>query len=134
MLINDVPVDCINTAAIEYHVPALLVIAVLKIEGGRVGMANVNKNGTVDYGPMQINSSWLKDLVHYGYTAHDIQYDPCMNVNAGAWILAQEIANDGRIWKGVGNYHSHTYWRNISYQQKVDVVVKNLSDILSGKD
>src|SRR5882762_4685919 len=91
--IHDVPIECINQAAIVYHVPATLILSVLAVEGGRVGLVSVNKNGSVDYGPMQINSVWLSKLRPYGYTANRLQYDPCANVMVGTWILAQNIAN-----------------------------------------
>jgi hypothetical protein len=134
MIINDVPVDCINIAAIQYHVPAVLIISVLKTEGGRLGDARLNKNGSIDYGPMQINSVWLDTLGKYGYTVHDLQYDPCLNVSAGTWILAQAIAEDNTpIWKGIGNYHSHSYAENLSYQYKVSYYTNLLESILKGK-
>lgn len=84
MIINDVPMECINLAAIQYHVPAVIIVSVLKTEGGHIGDATVNKNGTIDYGPMQINSVWLDKLKRYGYSAYDLQYNPCLNVAAGA--------------------------------------------------
>ena len=74
--IHGVPVECINQAAIAYHVPATLILSVLAVEGGAVGLASANKNGTVDYGPMQINSIWLSKIRLYGYTQHQLQYDP----------------------------------------------------------
>lgn len=124
--------ECINLAAMQYHVPAVIIIAVLKTEGGRVGHANSNKNGTIDYGPMQINSIWLDKLKKHGYSAHDLQYNPCLNVAAGTWILAQAIAEDQSIWKGIGNYHSHTYMKNLSYQYKVNVFTTLLEAALGG--
>ena len=60
LFIHGVPIECINTAAIQYYVPAKIIISVLTIENGRVGEANPNQNGTYDYGPMQINTIWLE--------------------------------------------------------------------------
>ena len=119
LLINGVPIDCINQAAIQYQVPATLIISVLKIEGGQVGDAILNLNGTLDYGPMQINSIWLPEISKYGYSAQLIQYDPCANVAVGAWILSQEIASGSDLWQGVGNYHSHTFSENMRYRERV---------------
>ena len=118
-LINDVPISCIHQAAVAYQVPAKLIISVLKTENGRVGMANKNKNGTYDYGPMQINSVWLVTINKYGYTAHDIQYNACDNVNVGTWILAQKIDGEDQVWRGVGDYHSGTLSINDRYVSKV---------------
>lgn len=119
ILINDVPVECINQAAIEYHVPAKLIISVLRTEGGHLGTASLNKNGTYDYGPMQINSRWLKQLAAYGYDATALRDNPCLNVKVGAWILGKAIASGNTLWHGVGNYHSHTSIYNLTYQGQV---------------
>lgn len=129
--IQGVPIECINHAAVSYHVPATLILSVLAIEGGHVGLASANKNGTIDYGPMQINSIWLSKLRRYGYTQHQLQYDPCVNVKVGAWILSQNIANASTAWTGVGSYHSHTAMLNQRYQTKVSEVYQLLAHYLS---
>jgi len=116
--VNDVPIECINQAAISYHVPATYIISILKMEGGKNGLKSPNKDGTYDYGPMQINSRWLSTVATYGYTEYDLQFNPCANVAVGTWILAKEIADGQTIWNGVGNYHSHTAALNLGYGQK----------------
>lgn len=118
LLIHDVPIECINQAAITYHVPASIIVSVLRIEGGKNGIASRNKDGTFDYGSMQINSRWLKTLAPYGYTKNDLQYNPCVNVAVGAWILGLSIADGKNLWNGVGNYHSHTTKFNQKYNKK----------------
>src|ERR1700722_7251590 len=102
LLIHGVPIECINRAAITYIVPAKVIIAVLEVEGSRVGSATPNKNGTVDLGPLQINSSWLKQLSQYGYTREQLQYNPCINVMVGTWILSTKLSQTFD--------HSHHYW------------------------
>lgn len=120
LTINDVPAPCIIQASQQYYVPVPLIIAVLKTEGGHKGLAKHNHNGTVDYGPMQINSIWLKKLKKYGYTAHKLEYNACANVKAGTWILARKIASDSKLWHGVGDYHSRTSKYNQRYRHKVN--------------
>lgn len=119
VLINDVPVDCINHAAITYHVPATVILSIIKQENGRNGLAKPNKNGTFDYGIMQINTIWLSKLASYGYTKEDLQYDACKNVSAGTWILAQGLAEAKTAWQGVGNYNSHTIKHNEHYSAAI---------------
>lgn len=126
MVINDVPMECINQAAIRYHVPATMIISILKTEGGKVGFARKNTNGTLDYGPMQINTIWLKQLKPYGITAEKLKYDPCINVKVGAWILAQGIADSPTLWQGVGNYHSRTGRHNKRYRTDVSKLYNNI--------
>jgi len=140
LIIHGVPVECINQAAITYFVPAKIIISVLAVEGGQPGMATPNKNGTFDYGPMQINSIWLPKVAPYGYTKEQIQYDPCVNVMVGAWILSSKIASTiedsggDNYWRGVAGYHSLTPNLNASYQSKILTNYRLLSEVLSGKD
>lgn len=130
--IQGVPIECINQAATRYHVPATLILSILTVEKGRNGMASRNQNGTFDYGPMQINSIWLPKIRLYGYTRHQLQYDPCVNVNVGTWILSNAIAKPAsNLWKGVGNYHSLTPRLNRNYQIKVFKVYRLLVNYLS---
>lgn len=132
LFIHGVPIECINQAAIAYYVPAKTIISVLLTEGGNVGTASINKNGTYDYGPMQINSIWLPKIAPYGYTQQHLQYDPCLNVQVGTWILSREIAEGQDYWQGIGNYHSHTRKLNQHYQQQVRVHLDALNHALAG--
>lgn len=129
-VINDVPIECINHAAVIYQVPASMIISVLKTEGGKNGLIVRNKNGTYDYGSMQINSTWLNTIKRYGYTQQDIQYNPCINVAVGAWILRQGILDGKNYWNGVGNYHSHTPSLNQNYYYKVYLYYSWLTNLL----
>lgn len=120
MLINDVPVSCINQAAVAYHVPATLILAIMRKENGRNGQAVRNNNGTHDLGIMQINTRWLPTLAKYGYTKQDLQFNACKNVMVGTWILAGSLANGKTAWSGVGNYHSKTPKFNLRYRTDIE--------------
>jgi soluble lytic murein transglycosylase-like protein len=129
--IDSIPLHCINTAAQEYHVPAKLIIAVLNVERGRVGLAQPNKNGSYDLGPMQINTSWWPKLYNYGITPNQVRYNACINIRVATWILGKSIANNPDLLRGIGNYHSHTTALNHTYTQQVRVTYTQLSKILS---
>lgn len=116
---NDVPAECVNAAAQAYHVPATLILSIIKIENGRNGLKKRNANGSYDYGPLQINSWWLPKLAPYKITRWDLQYDPCKNVMVGAWILAQTLTETRVLARGVGNYNSHTPHLNQRYAAAV---------------
>jgi hypothetical protein len=131
LFINDVPIECVNQAAIVYHIPATLLISVLKVEGGRAGMAKKNTNGTYDYGPMQINSVWLNSVRPYGFSKERIQFDACTNMWVGAWILSKKIAESPSLWRGIANYHSYTENKNIPYQYKVWNTYQVLTNYIS---
>jgi soluble lytic murein transglycosylase-like protein len=129
MAFHDVPLACINQAAVQWHVPATIILSVIKTENGRNGLAVKNKNGTYDLGVMQINTSWLPMLKSKGLTAEQVKSDPCINVSVGTWILAKGIAS-GAGWKGVGNYNSYTEKHNQIYREKVKVTYSNYVSVL----
>jgi soluble lytic murein transglycosylase-like protein len=114
-----VPLHCINTAAIEYHIPARLLISILQIERGKIGQIIKNANGTYDIGPAQINSTWLPKLKEYSITQDQIQFDPCINIKIASWILAKYIASENNLLVGIGNFNSHTQQYNQRYYQKI---------------
>ena len=119
--------DCVQLAAERYGVPVALIRAILKVEGGKVGQAVRNTNGTKDLGPMQINTIWLPRLAEYGITREQLQHDRCINILAGTWILSRQLqAADKmqgpvqrRLWWGIGAYHSRTPEHNVKYVLRV---------------
>lgn len=129
MMIHDVPLDCINNAAVAFHVPAAVILSVMAVEGGKNGMVTKNKNGTDDLGVMQINSSWLTTLKAHHITKSDLQNDPCLNVTVGTWILAHDMA-ERKGWQGIANYHSKTKKYNLAYQQKVQMHFNRIDTVI----
>lgn len=116
--------ECIIRASAEYHVPPVALAAIMVKEGGKVGTVSRNSNGTVDYGPMQINSTWLKKLQPYGVTPWHLTYDLCTNIRAGAWRLRSEIVvAKGDFWRGVGNYHSRTSLHHEKYKRDIITII-----------
>ena len=104
---------CIATAAGAYHIPLPTFYAILRVEGGMVGAASVNPNGTEDLGPFQINTSWLPALRAY-FRLRDnrasyelIRDNGCANATAAAAILLYEWRRAGRLDLAVAWYHSH---------------------------
>lgn len=126
MVFHDIPLNCINEAALQFRVPAKLIIAIIKTENGKNGSARQNRNGTHDLGVMQINTTWLPFLQKKGISREQLQYDPCINVHVGAYILAKGIAKS-EGWAGVGNYHSFTTKYNKIYRQKVQNIYQAIS-------
>lgn len=126
-----VPLQCINEAAYEYHISAKLIIAVLNVEGGKVGQAHKNQNGTYDLGPMQINSAWWPKFYAYGITPQQVLYDSCINVKVGAWILSKSIADNRNFLFGVGGYNSLTPSINAKYVQNIRIKYTLLNKYLT---
>ena len=49
-------------AAAWYHLPPRALPSIQAVEGGQVGMVQVNKNNTSDLGVMQVNTIWVQPL------------------------------------------------------------------------
>lgn len=96
---------CLEQAAVRYQVPERLLWGIISKEGGKPGTASRNKNGTYDYGPAQVNSSWLPQLESYGITAQSLTWDYCINVNVAAWILSKQAVVKGDWFKATMSYH-----------------------------
>lgn len=119
--------DCVQLTADRFGLPVSIIQAILKVEGGRVGQAVRNSNGTEDLGPMQINTVWLPRLAEYGVTRRQLQHDRCVNILVGTWILASQLQAakemegpaQRRLWWGIGAYHSRTPQHNVKYALKV---------------
>ena len=99
---------CIKTAAERMQVSATALWLILDVERGTVGRVSQNTNGTVDIGPMQINSWWLDKVEKFGITRDDLLYNRCINIYVGAWIYAQEYARAGNVAEAIARYHSPT--------------------------
>lgn len=113
-------VDCVLGAADAYGLPPIVLLGIMRVEGGRPGHHSGNKNGTYDIGPMQINSWWLSRLKQAGITEAELANNGCLNMWVGAAILALALKEaDGNLAKAVGYYHSHKRHLAVPYKNKV---------------
>ncbi|NPD66335.1 lytic transglycosylase domain-containing protein (plasmid) [Lichenicola cladoniae] len=118
-------VRCIESAAAVHRVPPAVVVILLSVEGGTLGHVSQNTNGTVDIGPMQVNTIWVSIVAkHWGATSAEtyaaLRDNFCANVEAGTWILRQAMDQaHGDFWEGVGLYHSHDPGYKADYLRKV---------------
>lgn len=94
---------CFYEAAKEFGLSPEILMAISKVESDHNPRAvNYNKNGSVDFGHMQINSVWKKELKEkYNYLG-----SPCYNTRVGAWILDKCIKQYGYNYKAVACYHT----------------------------
>jgi hypothetical protein len=110
-------VACSISAAVKYDVPANIVLAIAEKEAGKPGQWVKNSNGTHDVGPMQFNTSYLKELTRYGITANDVAAAGCYPFDLAAWRLRLHIRKDsGDLWTRAANYHSRTPQYNTIYR------------------
>lgn len=111
------PAACFHAAGGRYGVPPALLWAIAWQESRHNPAAvNRNRNGSYDYGVMQINSSWYRELGPERWAALG---DPCYNVHVGAWVLARCMAAHGDTWRAVGCYHSPDPKRAAAYAARI---------------
>jgi hypothetical protein len=116
-------IECSITAAVKYQVPANIILAVAEKEAGKPGEWVRNSNGTHDVGPMQFNTSYLRELAKYGISANDVAAGGCYSFELAAWRLRGHILHDeGDLWTRAANYHSRTYKYNVVY--RADLIAK----------
>jgi len=97
---------CFDEAGAQYAINPQILRAIAKVESNYNPRAvNWNRNGTYDFGVMQINSSWGYAL---GKEWWSTLGDPCTNIKAGARILASCMKTYGYTWEAVGCYNSQT--------------------------
>jgi hypothetical protein len=123
---------CTLAAARLYHLPSVILVILLNVEGGALGKVHGNSNGTVDIGPMQVNQIWLPVIAAHWQagiqqTFHALRDNFCANVTAGAFILHRAIAQaHGHLWQGVAIYHSEAPRYQSAYLRAVLAEVRRL--------
>jgi len=112
-----------SEVARQHNVPVQILRAIAKTESKFDPHAiHINKNGTFDFGLMQVNSSWYAVLGAKTWNRLD---DPCVNASVGASILADCMRSYGATWEAVGCYNARSTDKRVLYVQKV---MKNLRD------
>lgn len=93
-------------------------------EGGWVGAAVLNTNGTHDLGPLQVNSRWIPRIAELvrrppDHVRHWLRNDPCFNAEVARWIFLSGLSATRDYWRAIGLYHSPTDWRQRRYSASV---------------
>lgn len=110
---------CWDAAAQRYQVSSALLYAIARTESGLNPLAiGRNGNGSRDIGLMQINSAWLPTLASHGINERDL-FEPCTNIEVGAWILAGNVSRLGYTWDAVGAYNAASPALRRAYVDKV---------------
>lgn len=108
---------CFEEAGETYGVSPQLLWAIAKTESNFNPTAvNYNRNGSFDYGVMQINSYWYRELGHQRWMNLN---DACYNVKVGAWILSQCVQRYGYTWRAVGCYNGMSNDTRVRYARRI---------------
>ncbi len=116
---------CMALVAQVYALPPRVLPAIQAVEGGRPYLVHPNTDGSADLGIMQINTLWLPVLSRYTRLDQPtvrakLLGEPCFNIAAAGMILRTYLDETrGDLLLAVGNYHSHTPFRNAQYQSLV---------------
>lgn len=117
---------CFAQAGRMYQIDPLLLEAIGRHESrlnpGAVN--NKNRNGTTDYGVMQINSIHIATLKKMGVIqSYKDLFDPCLNIQIGSWLLAKHFQVCGVNWNCLGSY-------NAGFRTSVDELRENYADVI----
>jgi len=128
-----VALNCWALAEREYKVPAYLLYAMASVESSyNPGAIAHARNGTYSVGLMQVNSSWFPALSRVGISEQDL-YQPCTNVQVGAWILSQGVEQFGYTWKAIGSYYAGPHGRLQDYRNYSNLVLQRWRLALAGQ-
>jgi len=108
---------CFEEAGEQYQVSPELLWAIAKVESHfNPAAIHYNKDGSYDFGVMQVNSSWAPRLGKKRWAALG---DPCYNVKVGAWVLADCLQRYGATAEGIGCYNALDSGKRGIYADKV---------------
>lgn len=124
---NELPIDtrinCGIQASLKYGIPIDILLAISSIENGEIGKAYRNKNGSIDYGVMQINSIYIKELketYNKDIKLEELLYNTCYAFEIAAFKISKHLKIDkGTFLSKIANYHSKTPDLNKKYQTKI---------------
>lgn len=122
----EIPVACFVQAAEHYSVPVELLVAVLKQEGGKVGVVYPRSHGTY-FGPFQVSDKWLSHFKPWGYTAAILQNDGCANTVAGAYVLAYYKIREKNWPDAIARYNVGS----INTPQRLDAGIRYAKKVLT---
>jgi soluble lytic murein transglycosylase-like protein len=118
---------CFEEAGTRYNINADLLRAIAFVESSfRPHVINRNKNGSYDFGIMQINSGNAGVI---GEELWNELGDPCINVLVGSWFLTDCIRRYGYTWNAVGCYNTPEPKKQKKYISKVKQALREIEKI-----
>lgn len=98
---------CFKEAAKKHQIPIQWLYAISFTESSfNPKSKNKNRNGSRDYGLMQINSIWKNEAKKLGYSWHKIKTNPCTNIMFGGYILKSNLKRTKNLSRAIGAYNA----------------------------
>jgi hypothetical protein len=115
---------CIHTSARGHIWLERTLWALRDTEGGWIGAAVLNRDGSYDLGPMQVNNWWIPKLARMLDSQEDriatwLRDDPCFNIEVARWIFLSSLSQAKDYWTAVGLYHSRNVHLQAAYAHDV---------------
>ena len=91
---------CFADASEKHNVDERVLIAIAKYESNfnERAVSPKERGGHTSYGIMQISDVWKPLLEKNGLTIEDL-YEPCKNIQLGAYLYKKDPKNFGKRWK-----------------------------------
>lgn len=97
--------DCISDIAKEYHFNEMDLRAIIRVESNNNPKAvHHDRNGSISYGLMQINSIHLPELRKKKIFARDL-FNACKNVRFGATLLSRNLERYKTMDRAIAMYN-----------------------------
>lgn len=113
---RDVFFECLLYSAKQYRVHPDYIYVLYRMEGGSTGKWSKNRDGSRDFGMMQINYEvWSKEFKRHGLNVNWnlVLHDMCSNVQAAAKIIQIRQKSSRYKLTALSNYHwFHSYKKN----------------------
>lgn len=112
--------DAFEAASARYGIDPVLLLAIATVESNLNQQArNVNRDGSIDVGIMQINRGyWEAPLREQGIPWQLVESSAEVNIHVGAWVLAQSFERTGVSWQGIGAYNAGFSMRRQDARQR----------------
>ena len=122
---------CWGEAGQRYGVSADLLYAIARVESNlnpkAVNSSHFQRTKSYDIGLMQINNRHLSVLSRHGISESDL-FDPCTNIQVGAWLLSDLFSRHGTTWDAVGAYNAANPALRRAYVDKVRRHLRSADD------
>lgn len=113
-----------GTSKSEYKRKVAILLATMEVESDFKMIRHVNRNGSVDYGIMQVNSSVIPTIRRAmgSKIANGLKYNVADNIEAGSYEMITLCYNKAKkkhpnnvIWWTYAYYNRGLYFENYSY-------------------